>query len=1055
MGVQEQPGRAGQPEQAAQAAQAGHAGQAGTDRLTRRRVLQAGAATGAMTALAWGAAAGAAQASSGASTGANPHADANAAASAAAKGTGKADWLAAPARPLQPKFRWWWPDGLVDPAELRREIDQIADAGFGGVEISAVHHSVDDTSVLDTAHHGWGSPSWIAGVEAALEQADKRGMTVDITIGPAWPAAVPTITPDSDGALKELAHGVVSVAAGATYTGTVPAPAAAAASTVTRQTLVAVQAVRVDTAYSTTKLTGLDADSVTDLTAGVTGSRTWTSSDAAVGARISWTAPADGTYLLLAYWQRGVGQTPEAGPHTVPAAYVVDHFSPAGTHAITDFWESDLLTKPVRRLIAKAGGALFEDSIELESKSLLWTPDVLAEFARRRGYDLLPYLPTLLVSGGNQAYTFVARLTREVSHDYWQTLSELYNEHHATAVKKWANALGLKLRAQPYGLQTDATYTAAILDIPEGESLGFHNLDDYRSLTGGRDMAGTTILSCESGAYTGGAYSTTWQKFLLTMGGAYAAGVNQTVIHGFSYAELPGVQWPGYAAFTPYKGAVGYAESWGPRHPTWRHIADMSGYLSRIHQVLQSGKPRIDVAVFRQTGYADTGIGTSWFTATGITLGWNHSFISEPLLSLPAAKVTGGKLAANGAAYQAVFVEGDRFSSMDITLSVATAEKFLAFTKAGLPIILLGDWSAPSIPGVDPGGQNARLAAVMAQLLAQPRVRVLSDLTQIPTALADLGITPYVSYGASSTLLNAHRYAGGVDYYYFCNGKHAETVKPPVAAIDHDVTLPRQRTGDVPYLLDLWTGEITRIGQYTEGKDGAVTFRVALQPGETMVVAVGAPGLFGDRNAKDPHAVTTDAQEALFADGQLVVRATADGRYTTALSKGGTVHTTLSGIPQPTTLTQWDLDVEDWQPGATATTTSVVRHHLSLDALAAWPTLPDIADASGIGTYRTTVHLDGPWTGGYGAYLDLGTVYDTCRVTVNGRALPPVDHLHPVVDLGGCLRRGDNTIEVEVATTLGNRLRVCDPSVYGTMAAQPYGLIGPVRLTPYGQAPLA
>ncbi|WP_329133175.1 glycosyl hydrolase [Streptomyces sp. NBC_01476] len=1007
---------------------------AGPGRFSRRRVLQAGAVTGAATALTWGQPAGPAQAAAPAGTAPRP---------ARAPGAG---WFTAPGRAVQPKFRWWWPDGLVEPAELRREIDQIAAAGFGGVEIAAVHHSVDDPSVLDTAHHGWGSPSWLAGVEAALDQADKRGLTVDITVGPAWPAAVPTITPDSAAALQELAYGVAPVAAGATYDGVVPAPGSAPASTVTRQTLLAVQAVRLDPANTSGKVTGLAADSVTDLTGQVTGT--------GATARVSWTAPAEGDWLLFAHWRRGVGQTPEAGPHTVPAAYVVDHFSPAGTRAITDFWESDLLTKPVRRLIGRAGGALFEDSIELESKSLLWTPALLTEFARRRGYPLLPYLPALAQSGGNQVYSYDPKLTRQARHDFWQTLSDLYNEHHATAVKRWANSIGLKLRAQPYGLQTDATYTAAVLDIPEGESLGFHNLDDYRSMTGGRDMAGTTILSCESGAYTGGAYSTTWQKFLRTMGGAYAAGVNQTVIHGFSYAALPGVQWPGYAAFTPYHGGIGYGESWGPRQPTWRHITDISGYLSRVHQVLQTGRPRVDVAVFRQSGYVDTGLGASWFTATGITLGWNHAFISEPLLSLPSAKVTGGKLAAHGPAYQAVFVEGDRFYGMDTTLSVATAERFLTYTRAGLPIVFLGDWSAPTVPGVDPGGRNDRLRAVLAELLAQPRVRVVANAADIPVALEELGVRPYVSYGAASTLLNAHRYADGVDYYYFCNGKHAETVKPPVAAIDHEVTLPRTSAGDVPYLLDLWSGRIERIGTYTEGA-GSVTFRVALQPGETMVVAVGAPGLFGDRSGGRPHAVTTDAREARFAGGRLVVRAGADGRYTTALSRGGAARTTLRGIPQPVPLDGWEVDVEDWQPGATATATSVVRHRLTLDALAPWPSVPELADVSGIGTYRTTVHLDGPWTGGYGAYLELGTVYDTCRVTVNGHRLDPVDQINPVVDLAGVLRRGANTIEVEVATTLGNRLRVADPAVYGTATRQPYGLLGPVRLLPYGEAPIA
>jgi hypothetical protein len=767
---------------------------------------------------------------------------------------------------------------------------------------------------------------------------------------------------------------------------------------------------------------------------------------------ISWAAPDDGgSWQLLSYWQRGTGQTPEAGPHTVPTSYVVDHFSTTGTRAVTDFWESDLLTHPIRRLIERAGGALFEDSIELESDALLWTAALPQEFARRRGYELLPYLPAIVQSDSKQVYSYGAALTLRIRHDFWQTVSELYNANHVTTIKKWANSLGLKLRSQPYGLQTDAIATAAILDIPEGESLGFKNLDDYRCLAGGRDMAGSTILSCESGAYTGGAYSTTWQKWLRTMGGAYAAGVNQSVLHGFSYATLPGVAWPGYAAFTPYHGGVGYGESWGPRQPTWQHIEDMSGYLARVHQVLQAGKPRVDVAVFRQTGYAATGIGAGWFTASGIPLGWNHQFISEPLLSLPSAKVTKGRLAAGGPAYRALFVEADFFSGSTCTLPVEVAEKFLTYTKAGLPIVLAGDWSAASIPGLDTGGQDARLQKVLKELLAQPRVRQVADKTLVGGALADLGVEPAVTYATGSTLLNFHRNADGVDYYYLCNGKHQETPKPPVVAIDHNVTFERGSSRDVPYLLDLWTGRVQRIGDYTEDGD-SVTLRVALQPGETMVVALGAPGLFGDRAGNSPHAAGTTADEALFDGGRLVVRSATDGSYTTSLSHGRPVRSRISGVPQPSALTAWQLDVEDWQPGATQNETKVVRHHLSLDALAAWPDIPELADVSGIGRYRTTVHLGSGWTGGHGAYLNLGTVYDTCRVTVNGRLLDPVDHINPVVDLGDHLRQGANTIEVEVATTLGNRLRVSDPVVYGGSARQPYGLVGPVQLVPYGEA---
>jgi hypothetical protein len=154
--------------------------------------------------------------------------------------------FASPPRTVQPKFRWWWPNALVDNAEIQAELNQMADAGFGGAEIADVHHSAKQP--LDPAGHGWGTPAWTSAVQAALEQAKARGMTVDLTAGPSWPSAVPSITPDSPAAIKELAYGIADVAAGQTFTGPAPAPAVAPASSVTQQELVYVQAAKVTTA---------------------------------------------------------------------------------------------------------------------------------------------------------------------------------------------------------------------------------------------------------------------------------------------------------------------------------------------------------------------------------------------------------------------------------------------------------------------------------------------------------------------------------------------------------------------------------------------------------------------------------------------------------------------------------------------------------------------------------------------------------------------------------------------------------------------------------------
>ncbi|MBA9004931.1 glycosyl hydrolase [Thermomonospora cellulosilytica] len=985
--------------------------------FTRRRVLQAGLAAGAVAAL--------------------PGAVRPPAAAADSRPVAAVRFARPPAA-VRPRFRWWWPDGQVDPAEIRREIDQIADAGFGGAEIVAVHHSIRDKSVLDPGKYGWGTPAWNAGVEAALDQARKRGITVDLTIGPAWPAAVPTITPDSPEAVKELAYGRADVAGGTTYSGPVPAARAAAEHGVTRQKLLWVHAVRIDPALSTRNETGLALDSWQDLTGLVK------------DGRIEWSAPEGGTWVLLSYWERGSGQQPESGPHSSPESYVVDHFSRAGTQAVIDFWEERLLTPRIRRLLEQAGGALFEDSIELETQALNWTPGLDAEFARRRGYALHRYLPVIVRYDENPVFTYQAELTRHARHDYWLTVSDLFSEYHFEALTDWAHSLGLQFRSQPYGLETDAIEHAAIVDIPEGESLGFRNLDDYRALAGGRDLAGRKILSSEAGAYQGAAYSVTWDRFLSTMGGAYAAGLNQTVLHGFSYATAPGVNWPGFAGFTPYNGGIGFSESWGPRHPTWRHVEDVAGYLARVHQVTQAGVNKIDVAVYRQKGRTKTGLGAGWFTSDGVPLGWTHQLVSDPVLQLPPAEVSGGRLAPEGPAYKVLVVEHDIHGGNERTLPVATAERLLRWTRQGLPLIFIGDWSAATVPGIAEEGENERLRAILAELFRQPKVRNVPDRPSTPQALEALGLRPDVRYAQRSTLLYAHRVEDEVDFYYFVNGKHAETVRPPVAAIDHKVTLTRSDRDAVPYRLDAWTGEIERIAVYEED-GGTVTVRVALQPSESTIVVLARPGHFGDGARRRVHAVSTQADEVRYSDRGLAVRAAQAGTYAVTLSDGRTAQAAIAAVPAPVDLTSWTLTVEDWRPGATPTETVTQTHEVTLDALKPWTEIPGLEDVSGVGVYRTTVDLDEGWTRSHGAYLRLGEVTDTCRVKVNGRALPPVDQLNPVLDIGDHLRPGANTIEVEVATTLFNRLRVSDPAVYGVATRQRYGLIGPVRLVPYGE----
>ncbi len=957
-------------------------------------------------------------------------------------------------------FRWWWPHGLVDPKEIAREVDQVADAGFGVLEVADVTHSLRARGIdVDVATHGWGTQPWVAGVKAALARAAKRDVRVDLTVGPSWPAAVPTITPDDDAACTELVHGRADLLAGATYDAALPEPVVEAAPGVTRAELVTVQAHRV-TGYvkdrnGVVTSTLLAPDSYTDLRGDLD------------GEHLTWTAPAEpagATWVVLATWERGSGQEPEAGPHTSPRSYVVDHFSRRGAQKVIDLWKSRVLDGELRVLLRAAGGYLFEDSLEIETDATIWTRDFLDAFRATRRYDLRPFLPFVLEKDEKYQFSLAAAdpttadglRTNEVRDDYNIVLSDLYRDQHLRPMQDFARSLGMGIRIQPYGLETDTMQHSAVVDVPETESLGFKNLDDYRVMAAGRDLAGHTVLSCEAICYNGAAYNTTWganttsptaqNQALFTINSIFAAGVNHLMVHGFPYAKAPDVTWPGFAAFSPYyNGAIGFGEAWGPRTPQWEHVPRIAAYLARTQLVLQTGKPRYDVAFWRHKGWASTGIGPQWITNNGTKLGWSHSFVSASLLALDGVDFKRGRLAPDGPAYKAVVVGPDSLRSNAVTMDVAGAKRLLTLGRKGLPIVLIGDWSQVTPAGRDDAAATAEVRALMAQVGALPTTRTVPE-AEVGTALADLGVVRDVEH-TDSTVMHVRRVTGDVDLYYLANARHAENRRlNPVA---QDVWLTATDRRAVPWLLDAWTGEVSRVAAFERSGD-RVRVRVDLVPGQSTVIALAAPG---HGVARSVLPVATAGQSVVPRGANAALRTTTAGTFDLPRAGGRSARVVVGRVRQPVVPTSWRLELEDWKPAKPAdpkdlsTTKAVVTREL--DSLQGWSKVAGLEDVSGVGRYRTTIDLGADWTDDDGAYLELGEVNDTFVVWVNGEELPPCDPMDAVVDLGRRLRRGRNVIEVEVASTLLNRLRVVTPEVYGVAARQTYGLVGPVRLVPY------
>jgi hypothetical protein len=975
-------------------------------------------------------------------------------------------------------FRWTWPNAAVEHEELITQVNEVADAGYKGLEIASVMFGNSGDAffgsrnyAVDPDVYGFGTPRWIGAVEATLAAAEKRGLQIDYTLGAHWPPAVPGLSVDEPGTVKELTYGYARLHGGTAFSGAVPEPTPRTYDDRTstngvittviktaKPTLVGAGAARCTADCSATTPV-LDLKSTIDLTSQVS------------DGGLEWTPPDDGTWVVVGYWYRGTAirnDMPSATAlsflYSDPEARAIDYFSAAGANAFTDYFET-ILPPRTRQLLRRAGGAVFDESIEVAfGAAQTWTPRFLDEFEARRGYSLVRYLPILAADPVGRAHqpAFAfrgddAQTKTRVMRDVDETFNDLYLDYHVKPFRRWARSLGLDYRAQTYGtLPNDVAEAALHVDVPECENLGCGTSDIWRLIASGGDMAGRRVISDEliPGAtippgpdlpFGGGfdaPYKIGQRQVLEGVNKQYELGANQMVFFGLQYPHWPPsadgtivddhTGWPGFHSF-----GNKVPDAFSSRQPTWTMARDTSGYLTRTQLVLQTGTRRTDVAVYNQIGQSP-----AFDSAALAAAGFTYGYVTPGTLNHSAARVAGGRLAPSGPAYKALVIDEQA------TMPLATARQIVGFAARDLPVIVVGE--APSqIPGyagsaAATAGRDAKLRELMAELLARPNVHRVEDAADVADALASIDVAPAAS-STTGSIRTVRRVEGNVEYFYVFN-----EADEPVSA---RVALSGPSRG-VPYLLDAWTGVVKPVAEYTR-RGGRFETALELGASESAIVAIAPRHWLGGE--AQLHATGTTADRVVRTRRGLAARTGRAGHYETTLSNGRKARTTAPELPDAMQLATWDLRVDDWQParpGQRSDETNHVEWTFDDVALKPWSAIPEIADASGIGTYTATVTLPKGWKRADGAYLDLGPVgRGSFRVRVNGASIGVANQLSDVVDLGSRLSPGMNSIEVELATTLINRVRVANAD-FADQARQDNGLLGPVTLTPYADMPL-
>jgi len=285
-----------------------------------------------------------------------------------------------------------------------------------------------------------------------------------------------------------------------------------------------------------------------------------------------------------------------------------------------------------------------------EASHANWTPKILQDFRRMRGYDPTPWLPALagyVVESPERSDAFLW--------DWRRTLQQLLKENHYDYLTGVLHSIGMirygEAQEEQFAAMGDGMEMKQSADVPMGatwlvnrpgdiEGVYFNDLQESASVA---HIYGQNLVGCES--LTGGpAYGTAPWNLKATADEILLAGANRFVIHTSTHQPVskgPGVTLGVGQYFTRN-------ETWAEQAKPW------VDYLSRASFMLQQGRAASDVAVFY--GEAVPIVAAYRDTYPAIPEGLRYDYVNADVI-LNKLTVRGGAVTTDtGMAYRALFI---------------------------------------------------------------------------------------------------------------------------------------------------------------------------------------------------------------------------------------------------------------------------------------------------------------------------------------------------------------------------------------------------------------
>jgi len=645
----------------------------------------------------------------------------------------------------RPMVRWWWFGPAVVKPEILAELQQMKADGVQGAELAFVYPETLDNPAKGLKNLPFLSPQMLEMVTYAKDEGRKLGLRIDVTLCSGWPYGGPHISLSQ--AVTRLRIAEVPVAANAT---SVNVPNLEEGETLV-SAVVADPAKNVAAPPTNARGRGprppsFDAATAKPLTVSGT-SATLTAAD----------APRVAVFFIQSHTKQQVKRAAVGAD-----GYVLDPFS---HDAVANHLKS------VGEPLVKAFGstppyAIFSDSLEAYGAD--WTPNLPAEFKKRRGYDLMPHLAELVAGTGVEA--------DNIRHDYGKTLTELINENYLVQINDWAKAHNTKFRSQTYGEPAVSFSSQNLVSLAEGEGPQWRQFSTLRWATSANHMFNHPVSSGETFTWL---HSPVFRATPLDMKAEadidFIMGENQIICHGWPYSppdhEVPEPGWSLYAA------AV--FNDHNPWHPV---MPAVTAYIGRMSYLLRQGQPANQVAILLPTDDAWASFRPTQTTLTGAF----SRLITRELVS-----------AILSAGYNVDFIDADAVNSVGLgthqvvvipptkRIPVSTAEKLLAWQSSGGKIICVGDY-----PSLTDDGKDLTAAIQSAGGQHEPPA-VAPSAAQLPAFLHDAFKSDFSFTNADDDARNQigfiRRKLPNADIYVVVNTSNTPLDVTATFATDHKV----------------------------------------------------------------------------------------------------------------------------------------------------------------------------------------------------------------------------------------------------------------------------